>query len=102
MFPRDPLPDSIGPYKIVRRLASRRGADLYLGQHAGPMGFQRDCVLKLVPSPAASGDSRLAEELAHEASICSTLHHPAVVRMYDFSSMGTIWCWCSSTLRACR
>lgn len=88
MFPRDPLPDSIGPYKIVRRLASRRGADLYLGQHAGPMGFQRDCVLKLVPSPAASGDSRLAEELAHEASICSTLHHPAVVRMYDFFEHG--------------
>jgi serine/threonine protein kinase len=88
MFPRDPLPDSIGPYRIVRRLASRRGADLYLGQHDGPMGFQRDCVLKLVPSPGASGDPGLAEELAHEARICSTLNHPAVVRMFDFFEHG--------------
>ncbi len=88
MFPRDPLPDSIGPYRIVRRLASRRGADLYLGQHDGPMGFQRDCVLKLVPSPGAAGDPGLAEELAHEAKICSTLNHPAVVRMFDFFEHG--------------
>ena len=88
MFPRDPLPDRIGPYKIIRRLASRRGADLYLGQHDGPMGFQRDCVLKLVPSPSASGDPGSAEELAHEARICSRLNHPAIVRMFDFFEHG--------------
>jgi serine/threonine-protein kinase len=52
------------------------------------MGFQRDCVLKLVPSPGASGDPGLAEELAHEAKICSTLNHPAVVRMFDFFEHG--------------
>ena len=88
MFPRDPLPDRIGPYKIVRRLASRRGADLYLGLHDGPMGFQRECVLKLVPSPSISGDASSAEELAHEARICSRLNHPGIVRMHDFFEHG--------------
>jgi serine/threonine-protein kinase len=52
------------------------------------MGFQRDCVLKLVPSPNVSGDPALAQELAHEARICSKLNHPAVVRMHDFFEHG--------------
>ena len=87
MFPREALPDRIGPYKIVRHLSSRGGADLYLGEHIGPMGFQRTCVLKLVPAPG-SDDVRSAQELAHEAKICSRLNHPAIVRMHDFFEHG--------------
>jgi len=87
MFPREALPERIGPYKIVRHLSSRGGADLYLGEHVGPMGFQRTCVLKLVPAPG-SDDPRSAQELAHEAKICSRLNHPAIVRMHDFFEHG--------------
>ena len=87
MFPQESLPEQIGQYKILRHLSSRSGADLYLGQHLGPLGFSRTCVLKLVPSPAI-GDPRLAQELAHEASICARLSHPAIVRMYDFFEHG--------------
>lgn len=45
-------------------------------------------MLKLVPSPSASGEPATAEELAHEAKICSRLNHPAIVRMYDFFEHG--------------
>ncbi|MCU0692870.1 MAG: protein kinase, partial [Polyangiaceae bacterium] len=88
MFPRDPLPDRIGSYRILRRLASRRGADLYLGRHEGPMGFARECVLKLVPGPDVTQDPGSAQELAHEAKICARLNHPAIVRMHDFFEHG--------------
>jgi len=88
MFPREPLPSRIGPYRILRRLSSRRGADLYLGVHEGPMDFTRECVLKLVPAPGSAGDPRSAEELAQEARVCSRLNHPAIVRMHDFFEHG--------------
>jgi serine/threonine-protein kinase len=87
MFPHEPLPEHIGPYKILRHLSSRGAADLYLGEHVGPMGFQRTCVLKLVPAPGPD-DVRSAQELAHEAKICSRLNHPAIVRMHDFFEHG--------------
>src|SRR5215207_3324549 len=83
MFPTEPVPDKIGAYKVIRRLHGAGSADMYLGRMDGPMGFQRVCALKLVPSPI-EGDVRFAEELAREAAICARLNHPAIVRMFDF------------------
>ena len=83
MFPTEPVPEKIGAYKVIRRLAGTGSADVYLGRMDGPMGFQRVCALKLVAN-SIEGDVRLAEELAREAAICARLNHPAIVRMYDF------------------
>jgi serine/threonine protein kinase len=83
MFPTDPVPDTIGAYKVLRRLAGSGSVSVYLGRMDGPMGFQRICELKLVPN-AAEGEPRFAEELAREAAICAQLNHPAIVRMFDF------------------
>lgn len=83
MFPTEPVPEKLGAYKVIRRLAGAGSADLYLGRMEGPMGFQRVCALKLVPN-SIEGDARFAEELAREAAICASLNHPAIVRMFDF------------------
>ena len=83
MFPTEPVPERLGAYKVIRRLAGIGSADVYLGRMEGPMGFQRVCALKLVPN-AIEGDARFAEELAREAAICAQLNHPAIVRMFDF------------------
>jgi eukaryotic-like serine/threonine-protein kinase len=83
MFPTEPVPESIGAYKILRRLGGSGSTCMYLGRRDGPLGFRRTCALKLVPN-AAEGDPRFADELAREASICATLNHPAIVRMFDF------------------
>jgi serine/threonine protein kinase len=83
VFPTEPVPERIGAYKVLRRVAGTGSADVYVGRMDGPMGFQRLCTLKLVPN-TIEGDARFAEELAREASICARLNHPAVVRMFDF------------------
>jgi eukaryotic-like serine/threonine-protein kinase len=83
MFPAEPIPDTIGSYKIVRRLPGAGGAELYLARSQGPMGFARECELKLMPD-TSDGDASYAEQLAREAAICARLNNPAVVRVFDF------------------
>jgi len=83
VFPTEPVPERIGAYKVLRRVAGTGSADVYVGRMEGPMGFQRFVTLKLVPN-TIEGDTRFAEELGREAAICSQLNHPAIVRMFDF------------------
>ncbi len=83
MFPAEPLPDTIGSYKVVRRLPGAGGAEVYLARSQGPMGFARECELKLMPD-TSEGNTGFAEQLAREAAICARMNHPAVVRVFDF------------------
>src|SRR4051812_1904721 len=85
MFPRAPLPERIGAYRVLRRLASPGGADFYLCREEGPLGFARQVVLKLAPS---AGDPERAQELAREASAVARLNHPAILRMFNFFQDG--------------
>jgi serine/threonine protein kinase len=83
VFPTEPVPERIGAYKVLRRVAGTGSADVYVGRMEGPMGFQRLVTLKLVPN-TIEGDTRFAEELGREAAICAQLNHPGIVRMFDF------------------
>ena len=86
MFPAEPVPDRIGSYKILRRLvglAATGPAEVYLARNEGPMGFERECELKLMDD-TSEGNREFAEELAREAAICARMNHPAVVRVFDF------------------
>ena len=83
MFPQEPVPETLGTYKVLKRLSGSGSTAVYLARVDGPLGFQRNCELKLVPN-TTEGDKRFAEELAREAWICSQLNHPSVVRMFDF------------------
>ena len=83
MFPTEAVPERIGAYKVLRRLAGAGSADVYVGRMEGPRGFSRLCTLKLVPS-TIEGDETFAAELEREAAICATLSHPAIQRVFDF------------------
>jgi eukaryotic-like serine/threonine-protein kinase len=85
MFPRAPLPERIGAYRVLRRLPSPGGADFYLCREEGPLGFVRQVVLKLAPS---AGDPERAQELAREASAVARLNHPGILRMFNFFQDG--------------
>ena len=83
MFPAEDIPETIGSYRILRRLAPAGPAEVYLARNEGPLGFARECELKLLPD-TSDGSAGFAEELAREAAICARMNHPAVVRVFDF------------------
>ncbi|APR75780.1 Serine/threonine protein kinase [Minicystis rosea] len=83
MFPAEDIPETIGSYRIVRRLPPVGPAEVYLARNDGPLGFQRECELKLLPD-TTEGNTELAEELAREAAICGRMKNPVVVRVFDF------------------
>ena len=82
MAAAEPVPEKIGIYRVIRPLAVSRAVDSYLGSADGALGFQRLCVLRRART-TIDADAQLAEELAHEASVCARLSHAAIVRMYD-------------------
>jgi serine/threonine-protein kinase len=83
MFPAEEIPETIGTYRIVRRLAPVGPAEVYLARTEGPLGFQRECELKLLPD-TSEGNAEFAEDLAREAAITSKLNNQTVVRLFDF------------------
>jgi eukaryotic-like serine/threonine-protein kinase len=83
VFPVEPIPEWIGAYRVLRRLAAPGPAETFLGRVEGPRGLARECVLKRMKN-TIEGDTRLAEELTREAAICARIDHPAILRMMDF------------------
>jgi serine/threonine-protein kinase len=77
-----PIVDRIGPYRVVRALGST-GAAAFVAREEGPIGFTREVVLKLIANPTPE-DGRIVKELAREATICSKLSHPSIIRTHDF------------------
>jgi len=77
-----PIVDRIGPYRVVRALGSS-GAASFVAREEGPIGFTREVVLKLIANPT-SEDGSIVKELAREATICSKLNHPNIIRTLDF------------------
>lgn len=82
MFPAERAPDQIGSYRIVRRLAGQPPVEVFLAREEGPRGFQRDCVLKVMPD-VSEGDAAFSQDLAREAAICARMNHPAIVRVIE-------------------
>lgn len=77
-----PLPERLGAYRLLRRLPSRDGTDVYAALEEGPLGFQREVLLKLAPYQGEQTPA--ARDLAREAAAVASLNHPGLVRMYEF------------------
>src|SRR6266542_1521585 len=77
-----PSVDRIGPYRVVRPLETT-GVPTFVAREEGPIGFRREVVLKIIASPRPE-DGELVKELAREATICSKLNHPNIIRTHDF------------------
>jgi non-specific serine/threonine protein kinase/serine/threonine-protein kinase len=73
-----PLPDSIGPYRILGRLGAGGMGVVYEAQQLAP---SRRVALKVV---STLSPSRYAiRRLAFEAEILARLEHPGIARLYD-------------------
>ncbi len=80
---KEDLPEVLGAYRVVRRLATGGTSDVLLARAEGPYGFERAVVLKVLLRELRD-DDRFGKMFVREAAAYSRLTHPAIVRLYDF------------------
>lgn len=78
-----PAPLRLGPYELVRRLATGGMAEVYLARRAGPHGFQKTVAVKRI-LPQFARDTDFVAMFVDEARVCARLGHPNIVQVFDF------------------
>jgi serine/threonine-protein kinase len=79
----NPAPARLGPYELIRRLATGGMAEVYLARRAGPHGFQKLVAVKRI-LPQFSADTDFVSMFVDEARVCARLGHPNIVQVFDF------------------
>jgi serine/threonine-protein kinase len=76
----------LGPYRLVRRLATGGMAEIFLARQEGPDGFARELVVKRI-LPHLAADPEFRRMFRDEAKLAALLSHPNVVHVYDFGAV---------------
>lgn len=80
------LPEKIGPYRVLRRLAIGGMGEVLLGHDDG---LDRPVAIKRIRAEVAE-DSVRRRRFQREARMAARLDHSAIVRVYDFDREGQI------------
>jgi serine/threonine-protein kinase len=78
-----PAPLRLGPYDLLRRIATGGMAEVYLARRAGPHGFQKIVAVKRI-LPQYARDPDFVAMFVDEARVCARLAHPHIVQVFDF------------------
>ena len=78
-----PAPLRLGPYELLRRIATGGMAEVYLARRAGPHGFQKIVAVKSI-LPQYARDPDFVAMFVDEARVCARLGHPNIVQVFDF------------------
>jgi|HubBroStandDraft_1064217.scaffolds.fasta_scaffold00763_13 eukaryotic-like serine/threonine-protein kinase len=78
-----PAPLRLGPYELLRRIATGGMAEVYLARRAGPHGFQKLVAVKRI-LPQYTRDLDFVAMFVDEARVCARLSHPNIVQVFDF------------------
>ncbi|MCB9598567.1 MAG: serine/threonine protein kinase [Sandaracinaceae bacterium] len=84
---KDLLRDTLGPYRIERRLAAGGMAEVFVALRQGPHGFQKRVALKRI-LPQHARDAEFVGMFIDEARLAARLDHPGVVQVFDFGEHG--------------
>lgn len=76
-------PVVLGKYQLIRKLASGGMAEVYLARAAGPMGFEKQVVVKRI-LPHLAEEENFISMFQSEARLAAQLNHPNVVQVFDF------------------
>jgi serine/threonine-protein kinase len=76
----------LGPYRLVRRLATGGMAEIFLARQEGPDGFARELVVKRI-LPHLAADPEFTRMFCDEAKLAALLSHPNAVHVYDFGAV---------------
>lgn len=80
-------PQRLGPYELVRLLATGGMAEVYLARRDGPHGFSKTVALKRI-LPQLARDRDFVAMFVDEARVCAQLSHPNLVQVFDFGESG--------------
>src|SRR5271156_1488696 len=78
-----PAPPRLGPYELLRRIATGGMAEVYLARRAGPHGVQKLVAVKRI-LPQYTRDRDFVAMFVDEARVCARLSHPNIVQVFDF------------------
>jgi tRNA A-37 threonylcarbamoyl transferase component Bud32 len=81
------IPDRLGKYRVLRRIASGGMAEVYLCRLSGEQGFRKRVALKVV-HPRHADDLRFRELFTREALLAASFSHPNLVHVFDFGREG--------------
>ena len=73
----------VGKYQLIRKLAAGGMAEVWLAKVAGPMGFEKEVVVKRI-LPNLAEDAGFLQMFFSEARLAARLNHPHVVQIFDF------------------
>lgn len=75
--------ESLGGFRLLRKLGSGGMATVYLGHRLGPTGASQLAAIKVM-QPHLSNEKSSAEMFLDEARVTSAIKHPYVCRVIDF------------------
>ncbi len=81
------FPQKLGPYELIRPIATGGMAEVYLARRAGPHGFTKTVALKRI-LPQLARDQDFVSMFIDEARVCAQLSHPNLVQVFDFGEAG--------------
>lgn len=78
---------TFGRYVLDRWLAQGGMANIFLATYAGPLGFEREVVLKVILPDFAHNPGFISMFL-DEARLAARLNHPNIVQVHDLGQVG--------------
>lgn len=78
-----PIPEQVGPYKVLRVLGTGSMATVGLAEQSGPGGFRKKVALKII-KPEYAEDDTFIKMLTREAQIGGLLRHPNIIQTLSF------------------
>lgn len=81
------IPERLGRYEILERLASGGMGEVFVGRFVGPGGFIKPVAVKRI-HPHLAGDEMFINMLHDEANVAAAIRHPNIVSTIDVGSEG--------------
>lgn len=81
------IPERLGRYEILERLASGGMGEVFVGRFVGPGGFIKPVAVKRI-HPHLAGDENFIHMLHDEANVAASIRHPNIIATIDVGSEG--------------
>ncbi len=76
----------LGKYRLIRHIATGGMAEIWLAEHEGPGGFNRQTAIKRI-LPHMARDTKFVEMFLDEARLVANLTHPNIGQIYDIGDV---------------